>query len=636
MQVIEMNERCGTNWIRRAGVAAVFAFGWANVALAQSRNYDELPDYQRAPTQNGNWRYEAADESDRGEPQRYETVNRARVSQKSSRPAPESDRVEYVENRSRDYQRDARYYTAPPTSQRVASYRDARPNSKYAGPADSEGRIARPGTAMPSREPREVRGRGPARPPAQHSERAAYYQDAHHDHDGHDHGAEAIHEEESAPRSPRRRDDRVQPTGYEWRASREQAQRARLSEAPPYEPGSSSSAGNVVLPKRDLLDERGPVGPRMAARPSYRPAAMNREYELPPATPQPEAEYLPSPSRGNVTYQDRGGAGMPGGMSGDYVVEGDPGMYPGGYGDDGFMDEGYGPDDGGPYTYDEFGRPLYLTPCEYCGQCCGGISCHHRWLDESSVFAGVHAFKGGLDQGQNGNFGFQEAVNFAGCLWHEYGIGYQVGAQFVQSNLSGTNIANAFNNSRQQDFLTAGLYHRPMCGQGFQGGAVFDWLNDRFYTTTRFAQVRAELSYIFPRGNEFGFWGAFATGHDQTLVINGTSLTFAPANMYNFFYRKTFENGDQGRIWGGFTDGSSGILGADYRVHMSNRWDVVGGFNYLIPEQGKDSGGATQESWGLAMNVVWYPTRSACGTHNGPFRSLFGVADNNVFMVRQK
>ncbi len=630
-----MNERCGMNWARRTTFAAMLVLGGTNLGLAQSRHYDDAPDYQRAPTQSGNWRYDGPDEADRGrdEPQRYETINRARTgSRSSSRTPSDSDRVEYVERRAGDYQRDARYYTAPPAPPRSANNRDTRASNKYAGPADSEGRIARPGAPAPAREPREVR-RPHSQPLAYGGERAAYHEDVHSDHDGHGLAADSLHEEYTAQRSQRRRDERVQPTGYQWRASREQAQRSQLSEAPAYEPGSTRAPGSVVLPKRDLLEDRGP---RIAGRPTYRPAAMNREYDLPPA--QPEAEHLPSPSRGNVTYQDRGGASMQGGMPGDYVVDGDSDMYPSeyGYGDDGFMDDGYGPYEGGPYTYDEFGRPLYLTPCEYCGQCCGGISCHHRWLDESSVFAGVHAFKGGLDQGQNGNFGFQEAVNFAGALWHEYGIGYQVGAQFVQSNLSGSNIANAFNNSRQQDFLTAGLYHRPNCGQGFQGGAVFDWLNDRFYTTTRFAQVRGELSYIFPRGNEFGFWGAFATGNDQTLVINGKSLTFSPANMYNFFYRKTFENGDQGRIWGGFTNGSAGILGADYRVHMSNRWDVIGGFNYLIPDQGKDNGGAVQESWGLAMNVVWYPTRPACGTHNGPFRSLFGVADNNVFMVRQK
>ena len=432
------------------------------------------------------------------------------------------------------------------------------------------------------------------------------------------------------------------------------AQRAKLSEAPVYRPGADSGPDLGVLPKRDMLDD----APRMASRPRARTiSTMNEQYELPPGgTPQPQAEYVPGPS-GNTTYYQNG---APAGMypqqgngnfaQGTYADDGfaPGGAGPGGYGPDGYSPDGYGDgyddgygggdwyDNGGPVTYDEYGRPLYLTPCPYCGECCGGISCHHRWLDESSVFAGVHAFKGGLDQGQNGNFGFQEGVNFAGALWHRYGIGYQVGAQFVQSDLSGTNIANSFNNSRQQTFLTVGLYHRPQCGQGWQGGAVYDWLDDRFYTRARFEQIRGEISYIFAGGNEFGYWGAFGTGSNQTQTVNGVLLSFNSVNMNAFFYRKNFANGDQFRIWGGFTDNSGGLFGADHRIHMSNSWDLMGGFDYQIPSEGKDGGGQVQESWGIAMNLVWYPTRPACGTHNGPFRSLFSVADNNWMMIRQK
>ena len=389
--------------------------------------------------------------------------------------------------------------------------------------------------------------------------------------------------------------------------------------------GTSSKTAKALLPERDYLEE-GPALPRTAARTRYSQTGTSRTFELPPGAEivQPQPETLRGPGGGNIVYDN----GPPGGPQGSY---GAPGFAGDGFAPDGYDDGGYGA--GG---YNDCGQRMYSTPCPECGACCGGISCPHRWFDETSVFAGVHAFKGGLDQGQNGNFGFQEGVNFAGALWHEYGIGYQVGAQFVQSDLSGTNIANAFNNSRQQDFLTVGLYHRPACGNGLQGGVVFDWLDDRFYTQTRFSQMRGEVSWISPFGNEFGFWGAFATGSNQSVAVQSSVLTFGPVNMYNFFYRKNFANGDQGRIWGGFTGDSGGIFGADYRVHMSNQWDLMGGFNYLIPGEGKNGGGQTQESWGLAMNVVWYPTRRACGIHNGPFRSLFGVADNNTFMVREK
>ena len=34
---------------------------------------------------------------------------------------------------------------------------------------------------------------------------------------------------------------------------------------------------------------------------------------------------------------------------------------------------------GSASVHDEYGRPLYLTPCPYCGECCGGISCRRRY-----------------------------------------------------------------------------------------------------------------------------------------------------------------------------------------------------------------------------------------------------------------
>ena len=60
----------------------------------------------------------------------------------------------------------------------------------------------------------------------------------------------------------------------------------------------------------------------------------------------------------------------------------------------------------------------------------------HRWLRDLSVFVGGDAFKGPLDRGTNGNFGLNEGLNLAGPLGDPWGCGYQIGANFVQSNFS--------------------------------------------------------------------------------------------------------------------------------------------------------------------------------------------------------
>ncbi|HEY1602780.1 MAG TPA: DUF6666 family protein [Pirellulales bacterium] len=654
------------------------------------------PDLRPAPTQTGDWRYEApaSAPSDQSEPRRHQTIDRSRprsraaqsVGPRVDRPARGAgndgtydERGEARGRRDQGYDRPGQRDQQFDRRDRTTDRRDAnyvRPDGNNYGRDQAAARAEQ--EYRDGEGDSEVSPRAPLQPQydsfgsqdnSRHTSavrriRQGPNQQDHqvdvHQHNSNQRGitphnntpySNGPYQEanqapprrpyrDTDPRYARSRDNHVEPVGYQWRAAREDAQRAQLSEAPAYVPGAASDTADgaptrpvsrtarALLPEHDYLEE-GPSLPRTAARTRYTQTGTSRTFELPPGAElvQPQPDPMGGQAGGNIVYDDGRTSGPPG----SYGAQGfsDDGAAP-----DGYDDGGYGGYGGG---YDGYGRPMYSTPCPECGSCCGGISCPHRWFDESSVFAGVHAFKGGLDQGQNGNFGFQEGVNFAGSLWHQYGIGYQVGAQFVQSDLSGSNIASSFNNSRQQNFLTAGLFHRPACGNGLQGGVVFDWLDDRFYSHTRFTQMRGEISYITPYGNEFGFWGAFATGTNQTVQISSTTaLTFGSVNMYNFFYRKNFTNGDQGRIWGGFTGDAGGIFGADYRVHMSNQWDLMGGFNYLIPGNGKSDGGSTQESWGLAMNVVWYPTRRACGIHNGPFRSLFGVADNNTFMVRER
>ncbi len=274
---------------------------------------------------------------------------------------------------------------------------------------------------------------------------------------------------------------------------------------------------------------------------------------------------------------------------------------------------------------------------------CGHVArCLHNCLgflfSETSMFAGTQAFKGPLDLGVNGNFGFNEGFNLAGGLipFPRCGLGYQVGARWTQSDLSGT----VFNSSaREQVFVTAGLFHRAYRGCGLQGGVVYDWLTDNFYTKQSLAVIRTEMSFLNGRGHELGFMGTFGVKNDELTTtifnINVANAPLVPTDMYSMFYRHTTKYGGQGRIWGGFTDQSLAIFGTDFRVPLSNRCDLVGGFNYILPDNGQDNNGTADESWNLSMNLVLYFGRMKEGIHNTPFRPLFNVADNGNIMLRQ-
>lgn len=292
---------------------------------------------------------------------------------------------------------------------------------------------------------------------------------------------------------------------------------------------------------------------------------------------------------------------------------------------------------------DEWADP---TACSTCGGYgyhrpgCGRVAmCLHNCLGplirEWSIFAGVQGFKGPLDGGNNGNFGFNEGFNLAGPIipWPRVGLGYQIGGRFAQSNLSGS----PFNTSaREQAFATAGLFHRAYRNSGFQWGVVFDWLSDNYTQNETYAQMRTEMSWLARCGHEFGFLGMFgvkSTNDNQLVPVT-------QADQYNLFYRKTTEWGGQGRAWVGMTNHSLAIIGADFRVPLSNRVEMVGGFNYIMPNDGNQgaglNGGFTQESWGISMNLVWYIGRPKAGCHNTPFRPLFSVADNNVMMFERQ
>ena len=317
--------------------------------------------------------------------------------------------------------------------------------------------------------------------------------------------------------------------------------------------------------------------------------------------------------------------GMMEGDDGEVIYEGDGSFLDGDCSDCGACNY----QQWGPY-YPADDGPRHVVPCD-------GICIPRNWVDETAIFIGVQGFNSPLDLGTNGNFGYHEGVNFAGHFGRllgigSWGLGYQVGATFLQSDLNGNLVNGVQTKERDQQFLTAGVFRRAHDGYGMQGGAVFDYMHDNYYVKYNVSQIRAEISYLTLPGHEFGFWGAFSV-KDATTTLNGAPISYQTINMYNGFYRYTFRNGAQGRMWGGGTDTKQGVIGADFRLPLSNKWDVWGWYNYLIPSS-NGFVGATQQGWNLTLNLVWYPGRRACGIHNTPFRALFAPADNNWMISR--
>ncbi|MBI3839252.1 MAG: hypothetical protein HY288_15140 [Planctomycetia bacterium] len=251
-------------------------------------------------------------------------------------------------------------------------------------------------------------------------------------------------------------------------------------------------------------------------------------------------------------------------------------------------------------------------------------------------FGGVQAFKGPVDRGINGNFGFHKGVNWASPLWDAAGIGYQLGGQIAASDFEGT--SGPFNHHREQYFATTGFFHRAACDHGWQGGAVADYLHDNFYVHFDLWQVRSEISYL-ACGNEVGFWAAAHTRSDTKTgpaTFEQNSVTFRSTDQYNFFYRRHFGNGGIGRMWVGFTGHGDAIFGSDVTAPLSERWAIQASYNYLLPRQDPNVPKNIQESFGVAVSLVWYPGYKVPNACFNPYRPLFNVADNGTFMVRER
>ncbi len=284
--------------------------------------------------------------------------------------------------------------------------------------------------------------------------------------------------------------------------------------------------------------------------------------------------------------------------------------------------DGYGTCSGYPVN-----SPYWCQPVGCCGLVPG-------FWQNFSLHMGVHGFKGPVDFGRNGNFGLHEGFNYAGPFGGPWGFGYQFGLNLVHSNFSGDQAIEERGGDRDQVFFTGGIFRRAPSG-GWQWGVAVDLLHDSYYETVNISQVRSESSFVFPGGiREIGYFGMYGTGDDRIERVNEMQIEFEPTDLFAFFYRRHFSGGGNGRIWAGFSGAGDGLVGADLHVPLGEgRWSLVNRFNYLIPKEGSGSDGISEESWGVTIQLVWYPGQPARCAERDRFHALFDVADNTLFMV---
>lgn len=412
------------------------------------------------------------------------------------------------------------------------------------------------------------------------------------------------------------------------------------------------------------MGPQGPQGnqlpPTYAQRPPLQAAPQRPALRPVPATQAPPSEYAGPPQGGpvqpvahqtidrtamkesQVFYDDApaGGEELP------------PPTYDGGapysqgppVGGD-YFDPQYG---GAPYQYDGPAAPN----CGY-GDCVEGpwgahlhgdfhVGPFYDAFQNLSLFAGVQGFKSPVDLGINGNFGFHEGLNYGGCVTSIADIGYQIGAQALQSDLSGYTTGGGYSDdARHQYFVTGGIFRRYRQQVGFQWGVVYDYLHDDYDIDMDVGQVRGEIAFRGWHCNEIGFMFAANASDDEQPILDSTGQTtlfleeWTTTDQFAIFWRRQFCNGATVKLWGGGTGDSDGLLGGEFEIPISCSWAVSGIANYKIPEDGATFEGSRDEAWGIGMSLIWYPCGTAnqsCGCGNR-FRPLFNVADNATMLL---
>ena len=183
---------------------------------------------------------------------------------------------------------------------------------------------------------------------------------------------------------------------------------------------------------------------------------------------------------------------------------------------------------------------------------------------------------------------------------------------------------------RKQYFVTAGIFHRADACCGFQWGIAYDFLHDIYYQNSNLQQIRSETSYVIDDVYEVGYYGAYGVGTDRVFDGQaGSHRHVRPLRPPQLRERRRRagmgrRHRQRRRPAGRRSVGSAGkgfCLGEPGQLHDPQARPQV------RPAQ-------AHESWGLVAQLVWYPGQNARCQQQNPYRPMFNVADNSLFMSR--
>ncbi len=273
-------------------------------------------------------------------------------------------------------------------------------------------------------------------------------------------------------------------------------------------------------------------------------------------------------------------------------------------------------------------KPMKLN-CSSCD--CG------NWLQNTTAFSGVEAFKTSGDLDYPNQAGFVSGLNTGFRLGNSKLRG-QVGGSFGVYDLKGRGTA-APNQTDNQGFLTTGVFKRSsICdGERLSWGLVYDQLWNHQYGILAediyLGQFRGIAGVALNQTNEVGFWG---TAH--TNSFNARFNTLQAINQYNLFWSHNFAYGARSMVYAGLADKSSAgswTTGTQLSAPMSQRVSLYGNSAFMFPSSSNGLLGSTELLWSVSCGMSFSfgcktVSRNISGDCGMP---LLPVANNGTFMV---
>jgi len=195
----------------------------------------------------------------------------------------------------------------------------------------------------------------------------------------------------------------------------------------------------------------------------------------------------------------------------------------------------------------------------------------------------------------NGNWGGYAAANFRAFLPRDFSL--QVGGSYGIYDWAGRAFApfTSASSLQQQGFITVGAA-RQVSHSGINAGVAYDWMLNKnfgiFAVNPFFDQIRGQLGYLIPGGNEIGVWAAYGihTAHKESQAV---PLRFRGISQVNLFWCHYFKNHAYGILWAGtpyrrglmYTSGRPGnfIVGAQFSVPVTKHLSIEGHGAYMAP-----------------------------------------------------